>query len=269
MKLHLPLLLLLLWMKCDSHPVESTCTFWQVESLKTVFTLNILVCDVLSREIAYTITIVLGFTRPGKHHPLNCCFDVLTGSSATWLKHIENFLCDACLPVQIVWLLLRHVKSFTSVVGLFFFLQNFGPWWRPVNAICHSVNIDGVVILLACAAGLRRHLNTTYRNQTWLSFLHREVVGTQKFSFAPLGIWGKFGAYSWHICRFAAIHGFMAPQPFMAICNHSRLFTDFYGYSWPFADSQYIYGFVPYKPPGETFTGISFIFSGHLNSTSL
>ena len=27
--------------------------------------------------------------------------------------------------------------------------QNFGLWWGPMKAFCHSVNVDGVVVLFA------------------------------------------------------------------------------------------------------------------------
>ena len=40
----------------------------------------------------------------------------------------------------------------TIVVGFGFLSQNFGPmWWGPMNAFCHYVNVDGVVIL--CGGG--------------------------------------------------------------------------------------------------------------------
>ena len=37
-----------------------------------------------------------------------------------------------------------------------------------MNAICHPVNVDGVVILFGAGAG---HLNTTLCNQSCLNFL--------------------------------------------------------------------------------------------------
>ena len=35
------------------------------------------------------------------------------------------------------------------MVGLAFCLKNLGPWWGPMNAICHYVNVDGVLVPLA------------------------------------------------------------------------------------------------------------------------
>ena len=57
----------------------------------------------------------------------------------TWKEFggIEHEICPG-------WWLFRV----TSVVGFVFLPQNLGLMWGPMSAICHSLNVDGVVILL-------------------------------------------------------------------------------------------------------------------------
>ena len=59
--------------------------------------------------------------------------------------------------------------------GFNFLLQLLGQWWGPMNANCCYVNVNEFVGVLVrwCV-----HLNTTHYNQSYLNFLHSQVVRT-------------------------------------------------------------------------------------------
>ena len=82
---------------------------------------------------------------------LKCLHDV--NVYLTLLYSLPTMLMSVCnrsFMTRMCWFyLVRWWLVVILVVGVVFLSQNCGPWWGPTNAICHSVNVHGVVVLLA------------------------------------------------------------------------------------------------------------------------
>ena len=90
-------------------------------------------------NITMTLTRILFKTMT---HTMTACEGTLLNSVISWQIQWRRKNLTLKTKNHYKWLV-----KVTLVVAFGFLLQNFGRWLGPMNVICHSVNVDGVVVL--------------------------------------------------------------------------------------------------------------------------